>query len=60
MFLVMYVWIICDLIMCLFLDAQIPNWFGGESPGSTKVNPFPLPDAYMTSQQRNVGVPNYD
>lgn len=33
---------------------QIPNWFAGESPGSTKVNPFPLPDAYMASQNRNV------
>ncbi|CAK9159328.1 unnamed protein product [Ilex paraguariensis] len=31
----------------------IPNWFGGESAGSTKDNPFPLPDAYMASQQRN-------
>ncbi|KAI9177425.1 hypothetical protein LWI28_015076 [Acer negundo] len=36
-----------------FTNFLIPNWFGGESPGSTKVNPFPLPDAYMTSQQRN-------
>ncbi|MBA0759852.1 hypothetical protein Gotri_022669, partial [Gossypium trilobum] len=32
----------------------IPNWFENESTGSTKDNPFPLPDAYMTSQQRNV------
>ncbi|XP_044502988.1 TBCC domain-containing protein 1-like isoform X1 [Mangifera indica] len=31
----------------------IPNWYGGESPGSTKDNPFPLPDAYITSQKRN-------
>lgn len=50
----MYVLIICDLIPCLFLDGQIPSWFGGESPGRTKDNPFALPDAYMTSQQRNV------
>lgn len=39
------------------LDAQIPNWFGGESAGTTKDNPFPLPDAYMATQQRNVCVP---
>ncbi|TYH88108.1 hypothetical protein ES332_D01G164800v1 [Gossypium tomentosum] len=31
----------------------IPNWFENESTGSTKDNPFPLPDAYVTSQQRN-------
>ncbi|XP_031259436.1 TBCC domain-containing protein 1 [Pistacia vera] len=36
-----------------FTNFLIPNWYGGESPGSTKDNPFPLPDAYMTSQQRN-------
>ncbi|KAH7578472.1 hypothetical protein JRO89_XS01G0386000 [Xanthoceras sorbifolium] len=36
-----------------FTNFLIPNWFGDESPGSTKDNPFPLPDAYMTSQQRN-------
>lgn len=33
---------------------QIPNWFSGEDIGSTKDNPFPLPDAYMAAQQRNV------
>ncbi|CAL5422088.1 unnamed protein product [Camellia sinensis] len=32
---------------------SIPNWFEGESSGSTKANPFPLPDVYMSSQQRN-------
>jgi hypothetical protein len=37
-----------------FLGAQIPDWFCGESSGSTKDNPFLLPDAYLVSQQRNV------
>ncbi|XP_027069333.1 TBCC domain-containing protein 1-like [Coffea eugenioides] len=36
-----------------FTNFMIPNWFGGEVVGSTKDNPFPLPDAYMVSQQRN-------
>ncbi|KAG6744798.1 hypothetical protein POTOM_051437 [Populus tomentosa] len=36
-----------------FTNFLIPNWFGGESPGSTKDNPFQLPEAYMASQQRN-------
>lgn len=36
-----------------FTNFLIPKWFGGESLGSTKNNPFPLPDVYMTSQQRN-------
>ncbi|KAK9290641.1 hypothetical protein L1049_008814 [Liquidambar formosana] len=36
-----------------FTNFLIPNWFGGESTGSTSDNPFPLPDAYMASQQRN-------
>ncbi|KAH1123024.1 hypothetical protein J1N35_006184 [Gossypium stocksii] len=36
-----------------FLNFLIPNWFEGESAGSTKDNPFPLPDAYMKSQLRN-------
>ncbi|XP_027068060.1 uncharacterized protein [Coffea arabica] len=36
-----------------FTNFMIPNWFGGEAVGSTKDNPFPLPDAYMVSQQRN-------
>ncbi|KAF5747708.1 TBCC domain-containing protein 1 [Tripterygium wilfordii] len=38
-----------------FTNFLIPNWFGGESHGSTKENPFQLPDAYMASQQKNVG-----
>ncbi|XP_039000257.1 TBCC domain-containing protein 1-like [Hibiscus syriacus] len=36
-----------------FTNFLIPNWFEGESTGLTKDNPFPLPDAYLTSQQRN-------
>ncbi|KAM7524567.1 hypothetical protein LguiA_014469 [Lonicera macranthoides] len=36
-----------------FTNFLIPNWFAGESSGSTKDNPFPLPDVYMASQQRN-------
>ncbi|KAK8531898.1 hypothetical protein V6N13_131256 [Hibiscus sabdariffa] len=36
-----------------FTNFLIPNWFEGASTGSTKDNPFPLPDAYLTSQQRN-------
>ncbi|KAG8367935.1 hypothetical protein BUALT_Bualt16G0124400 [Buddleja alternifolia] len=31
----------------------IPNWSESEQAGSTKNNPFPLPDAYLTSQQKN-------
>ncbi|XP_014495733.1 TBCC domain-containing protein 1 [Vigna radiata var. radiata] len=31
----------------------IPNWFGGESTGATKGNPFTLPDAYKASQNKN-------
>ncbi|KAL0725478.1 hypothetical protein Bca4012_040077 [Brassica carinata] len=37
-----------------FVNFLIPNWFSGEEIGSTKDNPFPLPDAYMAAQQRNV------
>ncbi|XP_022742227.1 TBCC domain-containing protein 1-like isoform X2 [Durio zibethinus] len=37
-----------------FTNFLIPTWFEGESIGSTKDNPFPLPDAYMTSQQRKL------
>lgn len=33
---------------------QIPNWLEGESTGSTKDNPFPLTDSYLTAQQKNV------
>ncbi|XP_068340718.1 uncharacterized protein [Pyrus communis] len=36
-----------------FTNFLIPNWYGGESQGFTKDNPFPLPDAYMASQHRN-------
>ncbi|KAK6941899.1 Tubulin binding cofactor C-like domain [Dillenia turbinata] len=36
-----------------FTNFLIPNWFGGESLGSTKDNPFQLPEAYMASQQRH-------
>lgn len=36
-----------------FTNFLIPNWFGSESTGSTNDNPFPLPDVYMSSQQRN-------
>ncbi|GMJ12026.1 hypothetical protein like AT3G57890 [Hibiscus trionum] len=36
-----------------FTNFLIPNWFEGASTGSTKDNPFPLPDVYLTSQQRN-------
>ncbi|KAF8095802.1 hypothetical protein N665_0322s0022 [Sinapis alba] len=37
-----------------FVNFLIPNWFSGEEIGSTKDNPFPLPDAYMAAQQRNI------
>ncbi|XP_010548390.1 PREDICTED: TBCC domain-containing protein 1-like [Tarenaya hassleriana] len=37
-----------------FTNVLIPNWFGSESVGSTKDNPFPLPDAYTVAQQRNL------
>ncbi|XP_021804291.1 TBCC domain-containing protein 1-like, partial [Prunus avium] len=36
-----------------FTNFLIPNWYGGESEGSTKDNPFPLPDIYVASQHRN-------
>ncbi|KAL5719653.1 hypothetical protein ACHQM5_012406 [Ranunculus cassubicifolius] len=37
-----------------FTNFLIPNWSGGKSsPESTKHNPFPLPAAYMASQQKN-------
>lgn len=46
------------LVYVLFLvpavGTQIPSWFGGESTGPTKDNPFTLPDAYMRSQLKNV------
>ncbi|KAL8147237.1 hypothetical protein AgCh_004818 [Apium graveolens] len=37
-----------------FTNFLIPNWFEGETSGSTKDNPFPLPDAYLKSQEKNV------
>lgn len=37
-----------------FTNFLIPNWYAGESPGSTKVNPFPLPEPYSASQTRNL------
>ncbi|XP_071737524.1 uncharacterized protein [Rutidosis leptorrhynchoides] len=36
-----------------FTNFLIPNWFEGEGSGSTKDNPFPLPDVYMSSQKKN-------
>ncbi|GMI63359.1 hypothetical protein like AT3G57890 [Hibiscus trionum] len=36
-----------------FTNFLIPNWFEGEPTGSTRNNPFPLPNPYFTSQQRN-------
>ncbi|CAA0842811.1 Tubulin binding cofactor C domain-containing protein [Striga hermonthica] len=32
----------------------IPDWLEGEQTGPTKHNPFPLPDAYLQSQQKNM------
>jgi TBCC domain-containing protein 1 len=37
-----------------FTNFLIPNWFEGESSGSTKDNPFQLPDAYTASQEKNL------
>ncbi|KAL3327134.1 hypothetical protein AABB24_037700, partial [Solanum stoloniferum] len=37
-----------------FTNFLIPNWFEGQQSGSTKDNPFPLPEAYLASQQRNL------
>ncbi|XP_060177311.1 uncharacterized protein LOC132607386 [Lycium barbarum] len=36
-----------------FTNFLIPNWFEGQQSGPMKDNPFPLPDAYLASQQRN-------
>jgi len=51
---------IFNIHICFFsvriVVMQIPNWFGGESTGATKGNPFTLPDAYMVSQHKNVCV----
>ncbi|XP_057768798.1 uncharacterized protein LOC130988896 [Salvia miltiorrhiza] len=35
-----------------FTDFVIPNWLEGEQSGSTKDNPFPLPDTYLASKQK--------
>ncbi|CAN8267975.1 unnamed protein product [Cochlearia groenlandica] len=37
-----------------FVNFLIPNWFSGEEIGSTKDNPFLLPDAYISAQQRDL------
>ncbi|KAK6778914.1 hypothetical protein RDI58_025632 [Solanum bulbocastanum] len=37
-----------------FTNFLIPNWFEGQQSGSTKDNPFPLPEAYLASQQRKL------
>ncbi|KAJ8645223.1 hypothetical protein MRB53_006971 [Persea americana] len=39
-----------------FTNFLIPDWFAGDSPGSTKHNPFPLPEAYMASQKKKLQV----
>ncbi|KHN26370.1 TBCC domain-containing protein 1 [Glycine soja] len=36
-----------------FTNFVIPSWLVEESTGSTKDNPFTLPDAYMASQHKN-------
>ncbi|KAL0453007.1 UNVERIFIED_CONTAM: hypothetical protein Slati_1278800 [Sesamum latifolium] len=36
-----------------YTNFVIPNWLGSDQAGSTKDNPFPLPDAYLASQQKN-------
>ncbi|XP_022967755.1 TBCC domain-containing protein 1-like [Cucurbita maxima] len=36
-----------------FTNFLIPNWVSGEFPGATDCNPFPLPDAYLASLERN-------
>ncbi|PIN13208.1 hypothetical protein CDL12_14173 [Handroanthus impetiginosus] len=37
----------------LYTKFVIPDWLASEQAGSTKENPFPLPDAYLASQQKN-------
>ncbi|KAL3623779.1 hypothetical protein CASFOL_032595 [Castilleja foliolosa] len=37
-----------------YTDFVFPNWLEGEQTGATKHNPFPLPDAYRASQQKNI------
>ncbi|KAG8371879.1 hypothetical protein BUALT_Bualt12G0008800 [Buddleja alternifolia] len=36
-----------------YTNFVIPHWYGTDQAGSTKDNPFPLPDAYLASQQKN-------
>ncbi|XP_023517362.1 TBCC domain-containing protein 1-like isoform X1 [Cucurbita pepo subsp. pepo] len=36
-----------------FTNFLIPNWVSGEFLGSTHCNPFPLPEAYSASLERN-------
>nr|XP_043609072.1 TBCC domain-containing protein 1 [Erigeron canadensis] len=36
-----------------FTNFLIPNWLEGQASGSTKDNPFSLPEAYQSSQRRN-------
>lgn len=38
---------------------QIPNWLEGDQSGSTKDNPFPLPETYLASKQKNVCLSNF-
>ncbi|URD93614.1 Tubulin binding cofactor C [Musa troglodytarum] len=35
-----------------FTNFLIPNWFGADSPQSTKYNPFSLPEIYRASQKK--------
>ncbi|KAL8463939.1 hypothetical protein ACS0TY_033758 [Phlomoides rotata] len=36
-----------------YTNFVIPNWLESEQAGATKHNPFPLPDPYLSSQQKN-------
>ncbi|KAL1550004.1 TBCC domain-containing protein 1-like [Salvia divinorum] len=36
-----------------YTNFVIPSWVASEQAGSTKDNPFPLPDSYLASQQKN-------
>lgn len=42
------------LFIFFIIILQIPNWFQDEKSESTKDNPFPLPEVYLSSQQKNV------
>ncbi|KAL3841217.1 hypothetical protein ACJIZ3_025808 [Penstemon smallii] len=37
-----------------YTNFVFPNWLGSEQAGTTEHNPFPLPDAYLASQEKNV------